>query len=52
MTDCPTYVEIDPYADNDRSYTDDKWHSLIAIRDNELSRIEVDQYKGQVMRDG
>ncbi|XP_062584554.1 usherin-like isoform X1 [Saccostrea cucullata] len=44
--DCPSYVEISPYTDNDRTYNDDTWHSLVAIRDNELSRIEIDQYKG------
>ena len=46
VTDCPSLVEIDSFADNDRSYTDGQWHSLIALRDNELARIEVDQFKG------
>lgn len=49
VIDCPSIVEVDSFADNDRSYTDDQWHSLIVLRDNELARIEVDQFKGQVM---
>lgn len=48
VTDCPSIVEVDSFADNDHSYTDDQWHSLIVLRDNELARIEVDQFKGQV----
>lgn len=48
MTDCPSIVEVDSFADNDRLYTDDQWHSLIVLRDNKLARIEVDQFKGQV----
>lgn len=48
VIDCFSIVEVDFFVDNDRFYIDDQWYSLIVLRDNELVRIEVDQFKGQV----
>ncbi|XP_021347323.1 usherin-like [Mizuhopecten yessoensis] len=45
---CVSYVEIDPQSDSDRTYDDNTWHFLEAVRDDEYAVITIDnEFKGR-----